>query len=261
MPTSSQSQILSVVDYQLLQQQAQQQQQQQTASGQDITTKLSGFNYVNQTSIIETKRRLSKDDRRPSFGKKDNDNNQSPPPPNISARRRSSAKIIDGPTSSRPTQRSDSLRMPTIYLNHMGDNQSKTPTQSSQFRRCSLNDDNYIENYNKSKQIKNNSTPITADNENNSSLSDLEYSNNNNEENLNSEQGSSLLNEYARRLFILGTIRPSKTFYKDLPEADVEHLMEYFRRMRKTNRTITSEEINQELQNKFVQYKPKIFGL
>ncbi|CAF3114921.1 unnamed protein product, partial [Rotaria sp. Silwood2] len=69
---------------------------------------------------------------------------------------------------------------------------------------------------------------------------------------------SSLLNEYARRLFILGTIRPSKTFYKDLPEADVEHLMEYFRRMRKTNRTITSEEINQELQNKFVQYKPKI---
>ncbi|CAF3678522.1 unnamed protein product [Rotaria sp. Silwood1] len=255
MPTSSQSQILSVVDYQLLQQQAQ---QQQTASGQDVTTKPSGFNLINQTSIIETKRRHSKDDRRPSFGKKDNDDNQSPPPPNINIRRRSSAKITDGTTSSRPAQRSDSLRMPTIYLNHMGNNESKTATQLSQYRRSSLNDDNYIENENKIKQIKNYPTPITPDNENNSSSSDFECTNNN-ENNLNREQPSSLLNDYARRLFILGTIRPSKTFYKDLPQDDVEHLMEYFRRMRKTNQTLTSEEINQELQNKFVEYKPKIF--
>ncbi|CAF1061835.1 unnamed protein product [Rotaria sordida] len=256
MPTSSQSQILSVVDYQLLQQQAQQQQQQQQqqiANSQDATTKLAGLNYVNQPSLIEIRRRSSRDERRPSTGKKDNDGNQSPPPPNITVRRRSSAKIIDDTTSNRPTQQSDSFRMPTIYLNHMSHNELKTPTQSSRFRRISLNDDNGIENEHKSKQLKSYPTPTTPDDENNALSSD------DNEENFPKERRSSLLNDNARRLLILGTIRPSRTFYKDLPEDDVEHLMEYFRRMRKTHRTITSEEINQELQNKFIEYKPKIF--
>ena len=87
MPTSSQSKILSVVDYQLL--------QQQQASGQDGTTKSSDGLTVSQTAVSELRRRHSKDNRRPSLGKKDDDN-QSPPPPNLTARRRSSGKINDG---------------------------------------------------------------------------------------------------------------------------------------------------------------------
>jgi len=94
MPTSSQSQILSVVDYQALQQQ---QQQQQQASGQDGTTaKLSSRISVDQTPTIETKRRQSKDDHRPSTGKKD----ESPPPASLLPYRRSSTKINDGKTFS-----------------------------------------------------------------------------------------------------------------------------------------------------------------
>ncbi|CAF2842917.1 unnamed protein product [Rotaria sp. Silwood2] len=46
MPTSSQSQILSVVDYQLLQQQAQQQQQQQTASDRLAFARQSHLDYA-----------------------------------------------------------------------------------------------------------------------------------------------------------------------------------------------------------------------
>ena len=34
--------------------------------------------------------------------------------------------------------------------------------------------------------------------------------------------------------------------------------MEYFRRMKNTHQQISSEEINQELSTKFVEYKPKI---
>lgn len=78
------------------------------------------------------------------------------------------------------------------------------------------------------------------------------------DENINPDQRPSVLNDNARRLLVLGTIRPSRTFYRDLPAADIEHLMEYFQRMRNTNRKITSEEINQELSNKSVEYKPKM---
>ncbi len=108
-------------------------------------------------------------------------------------------------------------------------------------------------------QSKINPTPVGND----SSLSDLENLNNDEDDdkNPNNERRKSLLNEYARRLLILGTIRPSKTFYKDLPESDVEYLMEYFRRMRITNRKLTSEEINQELKTKFIEYTPKICKL
>ncbi|CAF5181458.1 unnamed protein product, partial [Rotaria magnacalcarata] len=103
----------------------------------------------------------------------------------------------------------------------------------------SIHDVNQLETESKYKQIKAYSTQVTlADENNSSSTSDLEYQNNNDEENTNIEQRNSLLNEYARRLLILGTIRPSKTFYKDLSEDDVEHLMEYFRRMRKSNRKL-----------------------
>jgi len=133
--------------------------------------------------------------------------------------------------------------------------------QSYQDRRYSFNSDNddLIEHEHRSKQMKKYSTPSNVE-ENTSSTSDLDNMNDDDddEENLKSEQNSSVLNENARRLLVLGTIRPSKTFYKNLPEADVEHLMEYFRRMKNTHQRKTSEEINQELATKFVEYKPKI---
>lgn len=125
---------------------------------------------------------------------------------------------------------------------------------SLQHCRSSLYDDRQFETEYKLKQLKTNPTPVHQ----NSSLSDLENLNDDEEENGNSELRSSFLNEGARRLLVLGTIRPSKTFYKDLPESDVQHLMEYFQRMRNTNRKMTSEEINQELKTKFIEYKPKI---
>ena len=61
MPTSSQSQILSVVDYQLLQEQ-----QQQQTTGQNAPAKPPVRISVNQTSVSESKRHYPKDDRRSS---------------------------------------------------------------------------------------------------------------------------------------------------------------------------------------------------
>lgn len=131
-------------------------------------------------------------------------------------------------------------------------NESNILAESSKFPSNSLDDENQLETeINLKKMIKSPSriNPVNV-NDSSSSSSDLEHP--------NLGQRNSLLNEYTRRLLILGTIRPSRTFYKDLPEADVEHLMEYFRRMRKTNQKLTSEEINQELKTKFIEYKPKI---
>jgi hypothetical protein len=87
MPTSSQSQILSVVDYQLLQQ----------ASGQNGTTKPPLRISVNQTSINESKRRHQNGDRRRSIENKTDEDNHSPPPPpsNVFNRRQSSDKNND----------------------------------------------------------------------------------------------------------------------------------------------------------------------
>ena len=84
MPTSSQSQILSVVDYQLLQQQP---------NGQ--TTK-----PTNQISAADAKRRPQRDDRRTSIDKK-NENDRSPPPSSVNAtdRRRSLDKANDSKVS------------------------------------------------------------------------------------------------------------------------------------------------------------------
>jgi hypothetical protein len=63
MPTSSQSKILSVVDYQLLQQS-----QQQSTDHEGITIKQSSQVLVNQTSV-----RRSRDARRSSIGRKDDE--------------------------------------------------------------------------------------------------------------------------------------------------------------------------------------------
>ncbi len=73
MPTSSQSQILSVVDYQLL--------QQQQSSGQNVPTKSSVRIPVNQTSV-----------RRALIENKNDVDNHFPPPSYVTNRRRSSDK-------------------------------------------------------------------------------------------------------------------------------------------------------------------------
>jgi len=132
-------------------------------------------------------------------------------------------------------------------------------TQSFQYGRNSLySDEEQAENEYKIKQLKKHLTRRSSG-ENSSSVSDLDNASaDEGDDNTKRERRSSLLNENTRRLLVLGTIRPSKTFYKNLPEADVAHLMEYFRRMKNTQQRMTSEEINQELATKFVEYKPKI---
>jgi hypothetical protein len=153
--------------------------------------------------------------------------------------------------------------MPIVDPNTTANNRPRTSVESSQYRRNSLHNDNQIETEYKSKQMRINPTPISI--RNNLSLSDLENLNDDDddeeEENRNNEQRSSLLSENARRLLVLGTIRPSKTFYKNLSESDIQYLMEYFHRMKNTNRKMTSEEINQELKKTLIEYKPKMCKL
>src|SRR5580698_7521227 len=110
MPTSSQSQILSAVDYQLV--------QQQQATGQDGTTiNPTGPIWVNQTTVTETRRRRSKDERRPSTGRKDDDERYISPRPNLTGRRRSSNE--------------DVLHMPIAQAN----NKNRVSMDSTQYRR------------------------------------------------------------------------------------------------------------------------------
>jgi len=163
-------------------------------------------------------------------------------------------KFLQGSSNSRTSQRSDVLRLPVININ---DKAAVSTKSSEALRRYSLNLNIQTET---DFRLKLNPTPMNHE----SSVSDI---NNDDEDddygddgegNLNTERRASLLNDSARRLLVLGTIRPSKTFYKDLPTADVEHLMEYFQRMRHVNRRITSEEINQELKAKSIEYKPKM---
>jgi hypothetical protein len=163
--------------------------------------------------------------------------------------------IFQGATTSRTLQRTDLLHMPVVDINSMA--HSDEPRRSNQNHRNSLNDESQIEYEYKLKQLQKH--PSSVDNHN-SSASDFENMHDD-DEHPNVERRSSLLNESARRLLILGTIRPSRSFYRDLPAADAEYLMEYFRRMRITNRKVTSEEINQELKTKFTEYKPKICKL
>ncbi|UJR33819.1 hypothetical protein I4U23_021243 [Adineta vaga] len=280
MPTSSQSQILSVVDGQLLQ-------QQQKPSGQNRTNKSPVRASANQTGVSEARRRSVKEDRRPSIGNRYNDEDHSPPPSNVINRRQSSDKPNDGRTS----QRVDVLHMPVIYLNNASRNEPRSTyntnnandnrynrtvnsygrtkssfidpsTEPYRYRGFSLNSENdeqleYLQRLNQPKQYPMSGGKI-------SSTSDLENVDDENEDddgqqNIQYERRPSLLNDSARRLLVLGTIRPSKTFYKNLPDADAEHLMEYFRRMKHTQQRATSEEINEELAAKIVEYKPKMF--
>lgn len=85
MPTSSQSKILSVVDYQLVQQQG---------TGVDELTKPTVHAPSSKTSGTESKRR-HQDDRRRSIENKSGDDNHSPPPSHLSTRRLSSSKNND----------------------------------------------------------------------------------------------------------------------------------------------------------------------
>lgn len=126
--------------------------------------------------------------------------------------------------------------------------------QSFQYQQQSDTDDQ-MENEYRSSQNRKYTTP-QATGENISSTSDVD--NGDDEENDNGTGQSGVLDANARRLLVLGTIRPSRTFYRNLPEADVNHLMDYFRRMKQTQQRVTSDEINQELATKYVEYKPKI---
>lgn len=190
--------------------------------------------------------------------------------------------------SARTSQRNDVLRMPVINLNNTTQNDSRLKSniiyvndnrqtrtgntygqtkstlvdssiqsyQNHQNNSFNSDHDDQIDIQHKSKQTKKYPTPRSAE-ENTSTTSDLDDVDDT-DDNVKRECRSSLLNENARRLLVLGTIRPSKTFYKNLPDADVDHLMEYFRRMKNTQRKVTSEEINEEFSNKYVEYKPKI---
>ena len=89
MPTSSQSQILSVVDYQLLH-------QQQQANGQDGTTKLPARITVNQIPTNESRRQHRNEDNRPVAQNKNGRDHHSPSSPTPDDRRRNSGKIGDG---------------------------------------------------------------------------------------------------------------------------------------------------------------------
>ena len=81
MPTSSQSKILSVVDYQLVQK------QQQQPNGQEgVTEKPSSQSVINQTPLGR-----ARDERRSAIRRKSRDNEQSASP----VYRRNSMKIND----------------------------------------------------------------------------------------------------------------------------------------------------------------------
>ena len=181
-----------------------------------------------------------------------------------------------GTQSARASQRNDVLHMPVINLNQTtrksslsndnrqtGTNKSgmvDSSMHSSQYPQNSDNDDPRENEY---RSQQNRKYPRSGPNDGNtSSTSEVDHGNGDDdegdEENDNGDDQSGVLNENARRLLVLGTIRPSRTFYKNLPEADVNHLMDYFRRMKQTHHRVTSDEINQELATKYVEYKPKM---
>ncbi|CAF0875575.1 unnamed protein product [Adineta ricciae] len=199
MPTSSQSQILSVVDGRLL--------QQQQFNDLNGGKKLS----IRKRSAVRVKRKQSRETRRISTKRK-NENSSTACP------RNSSRKV------------GKCLHMPVINLYSMinGEANSSMNETKDEFSSVITISDNHV---------------------NDSIITDSE--------NLDRARRPSLLNENTRRLPVLSTIRPSKTFYRDLPEADVDELMEYFRRMKNTK--MTSEAFNQEYQTQFKDYKLKIF--
>ena len=149
------------------------------------------------------------------------------------------------------------------------------PLLSRAYRRNSLSsipDETFRRAYQTTTQAAFSTT--ANDRQNNSFMSDMDHEiddcndddNKNDDEDdddgnkrtVDQKRRSSLLDDSARRLLRLGTIRPSKTFYKNLPEADVDHLMNYFRRLKSSNQAVSSEELNDELATTNVGYKPKI---
>jgi hypothetical protein len=102
------------------------------------------------------------------------------------------------------------------------------------------------------------SPPLSNDDDDDDDDDDQRTDDEHTDDEPNCERRASLLDESTRRLLVLGTIRPSKTFYKDLSDGDIEHLMEYFHRIRVNNRTMTSDQINHELASRLTEYKPKI---
>ena len=85
MPTSSQSKILSVVDYQLIQQEN---------SDRDGGTKSTTGSSIHRTAAADgSKKTHQKDQRRLSIEDKNNDHS---PSPNAAARRHNTDKINDG---------------------------------------------------------------------------------------------------------------------------------------------------------------------
>ena len=242
MPTSSQSKILSAVDYQIQQQ--------------------------GNPSEGATKPSVPLKSLRPSKGNNYDDEEERISPPPTVTRRRSSGKINEGQvfrshakvlfscsdslaqSSSRSNARSDFLHMPVIDLNQMAPHEPRSIMKHSDRRRSSVNEEG---TEHRPHPTKRNSSPVNSD-EQRSSDSDGD----DDAEARERQRRTSLLTDNTRRLLVLGSIRPSRTFYKDLPEGDVEYLMEYFRRMRQHNRKMTSEEINQELTTKLGEYKPKI---
>ncbi|CAF0998451.1 unnamed protein product [Adineta ricciae] len=199
MPTSSQSQILSVVDDRLL--------QQQQFNDLNGGTKLS----IRKRSTVRVKRKQSRETRRISTRRK-NENSSTACARNSS---RKAGKL---------------LHMPIINL-------------------CSMINGEANSSLNETKDELSSITTFCDNHVNDSIITDSE--------NLNRERRPSLLNENTRRLLVLDTIRPSKTFNSDLPEADVDELMKYFRRMKNTK--MTAEAFNQEYQTQFKEYKLKIF--
>ena len=92
MPTSSQSQILSVVDYQLIQ-------RQQQTGVYNRTTKSVVRPSIQRTPGFSQDQGHERDDARPSINKEAADEQQSSPPPlapQLITRRRSSDKFSDG---------------------------------------------------------------------------------------------------------------------------------------------------------------------
>lgn len=97
MPTSSQSRILSVVDYQLHQKQQNHREETHLDLPDGPTLKPIVRISINRTSVSPPKRRPVREERRLSFEQRIAGKGLSPsPPPNITARRRSSGKLSDG---------------------------------------------------------------------------------------------------------------------------------------------------------------------
>jgi hypothetical protein len=148
----------------------------------------------------------------------------------------------------RPVQSCETNK--TILTNCVQDSSSNEPNRYTSDRHES------VEHNHGTKLTRKYSSSSCSDNDNDSAKSEHDHriAQSNDDE----HERSSSLNDHARRLLLLGTIRPSKTFYKHMSDADAGHLMDYFRQMKANNQRVTSDEINEELGKQTVEYKSKI---